>query len=178
MKWDITQNPEALFEWLSLKPHLRIDDDSFRGYVMDDLLPGATAHVENSLQTSLMQRAITAQFNQLEPLNLPRGPVIEVTSVKDNDGNDLAYTTYRVGNSDRIKLDSTVNVSTDAYPIIVVYSAGYEAAADVPADIVDIIRNEVAIRWRTRDELTPEMDNMIKRLDRFYQYRGRGKQVF
>lgn len=180
MKWVRTTTPDPLFLWSQIKAHLRCDDDIQRSYVMDEphgLLPAATAHAEQMLEMSLMEREMRVEFWENDLLHLPRGPVIEVLSCTDANENDVTFSTYTVGNSDRLELTSNVS----KYPLTVVYRAGHQqneyVQQAIDADIADAIRVHVAIKWRFRDELTSEALAMIQKLDAFYAFKGRGLRV-
>lgn len=174
MKWQVTTVPtDELFTWPRLKAALRLNTDGERSYVMDDLLPHAVGHAEKMMQASLAERTITATFYEGEKLHLPRGPVIEIESIIDDDGNEVEADEYRVGHSDRL----TITSASVTYPIVVIYRAGHEDLSLIDADIYGCIRVHIATLYKYREDTTSEAVNAIHKIDEYYRFNSRGSPV-
>lgn len=193
MKYTITSPANALFDnsnWASLKRRLKVDD-TMREEVLE-LAAECVAHAEQKMECSLIQREITAQYWLDDLLNtqdcpyyipvwgyqfaLPRGPVIGdeytdgILSVTDANGHALTHKLYTVGNSDRVYVQSM----TTAFPITVVYQAGYGTADKVPADILRVIKVHILTTFDLRGEFSTLSLTPVQSVDQFYEQRGRG----
>ncbi|HEX8342847.1 MAG TPA: head-tail connector protein [Tepidisphaeraceae bacterium] len=82
--------------------HCRVTTDRERDLMLA-YIAQATEYAEQAMEMSLVIRTINARFHAGEDLRLPRGPVTEIVSVKDDSGSDVAGRHCRVGNSDRIE---------------------------------------------------------------------------
>ncbi|MGC4030251.1 MAG: head-tail connector protein [Tepidisphaeraceae bacterium] len=168
MIWNVTTAPDTMpVSYESLRAHCRIDTDDERLLLLD-YIAQATEYAEQKLGMSLVTRTITAKFDKGEALHLPRGPVLDVVSIKDEDGNDVAGRHFRVGNSDRI-------ATQHPGPLTIVYTAGY---VSVPADIAGSIRLHAATLYSWREDRTAAAANPVHRLDDFYAARSFNPRVF
>lgn len=163
MKWTQANPTDRPITWAQAKAHLRLDDDEQRDYVME-LVDAAISYAEGKMGRSLSKRAITAVFYNGEPMNLPAGPVISVTSVKDSDDNDVTYTVEHVGNCARLKIyDQYFCCHTS---LTVVYQAGYASTAAIPADIRHSLKMLVQHLWDNPSTPAPS------ELDAFFRLRS------
>ncbi|MBO9611050.1 MAG: phage head-tail connector protein [Dyadobacter sp.] len=107
------------------KAHLEIDF-SDHDTLLQFLLKAARKQVEKFLSVSLVTSTITARWEELTSVEIPYGPVISVTSVKDAAGEDATHTIEgMVPGFARIKAGR-------AMPTILMYEAGM---AEVDEDI-------------------------------------------
>lgn len=154
-----TEDPVTLAE---LKTYLRIDGNS-----EDDLLGGlitsATAAAENWTGRAFITRTLKAWFDRCPDgmaLELPHPPVTAITTVSTFDDADtettFATTNYIAdiyGEPARVCLRNAASWPTDlrsANALAVRFTAGYGAAAAVPAGIKEAIKALAAhaYEWR------------------------------
>jgi uncharacterized phiE125 gp8 family phage protein len=176
MHWTQTQ-PDALIDVDAIKQHLRIDSDSEDAYLAG-LIAAATAHAEQVMASSLLHRTITATFHGGELLSLPRGPVVSVSSVALN-GQPVdasSYSIERYGNAELLRYNNG-NIQPHAAPatLTVTYVAGYgETPADVPADIVQVIKCHVGLLYEHRESIiTGTIVTKVPFIEDFYRLRSR-----
>ena len=179
MNWTVTTQPTgAILTAAQLAYHLRLDTDlaasaDEQAYVAD-LLAAATVAAEQALECSLLSRTITATYAAGESADLPRGPLATIVSVTA-DGVPLALTAYGVRTVGYTA--TVVPVAPWAASLVVVYSAGYGSAADVPADLRQGIRVHVGTMYENRESvlsgsiITPVPHS----LEMFYRNRSRAK---
>jgi len=108
-----------------LKRHLAIDSDTWLN-LLNILLSSARQEVEKYTGLSLIVTDMTVRWEELTTQELPYGPVISLTSVKDKDGEDITTHTIEglIPGFATIKADSET-------PVIVKYKAGY--TQEIPA---------------------------------------------
>lgn len=161
-----------------LKRHVRLDDEyDAEADLVELYIDAATEYAQERLHSSLMEQTITATFYLDDIHNgvvcLPRGPVIDITSVVDDNGDAATYDEFRVGHSDRLKITSAL-----AAPITVVYQAGYETADEIPADIRLAIMTHVASLFENRESISEKaMVAVPHSLDAFYRLKARSLGV-
>lgn len=147
------------------KTHLIVshsEDDT----LIDALITAARRFVENELGRSLITRTLIVTLDAREgapPIVLPHGPVGTVTSFEvfddENDEWDtVAATAYYVAGDKLCMAEGsgstswpTADRTYDAYRIT--YTAGYGAAAAVPADIKRAILLTVGDLYENRETL-------------------------
>lgn len=136
-----------LVSLLEMKDYLRlqgfVDSDSspstelgefdFDDSLLDDLIRSATELIEEKAGLSLYQKTLQAVVTNLcGMVEIPYGPVISVTSVKDVDGNDLSYSV--TGNFWKY-LKTPLQKE-----IYIIYEAGYsELPKSIKMDIMRIV---------------------------------------
>lgn len=155
----------------------RIDDGTDNALLERYILAG-TNFAENFTRTSLAVNAATTSAKwtytlaewptDTDTIELPRPPLISVSSVKyyDENGTQQTWATsnYRAVASDfpgLVVFDDDADIpDLDARPeaIEIIFVAGYAAAIDVPPGIKDAILAYVAHRYRTRE---PELDSWM-----------------
>ena len=191
MRWSVTTAPTGtVLTWDQLKAHLNRPPISQQTYIMSDLLPSAVDYAETMMECALLPQTITAiydqkdigwyssQFNYFDlwegkqGWELPRGPVIGITSVTDANGNPVSYARHTVGNAEFVV--PTQGISFTQTPITVVYQAGFTI---IPQAIVNAIRVHVATMFMVREDVTNLPANAIHKIEDFYRYRGRGSVV-
>lgn len=129
-KWIVTVPPTADTYPVTIadvQTHLRLPNTT--GVAI--ILQGATDYAEDALSMALLPRTILATFYSGERLILPRGPLLEIVSIKD--ANDTSVTAYKIKHQGH-----TAEIIPDAgiiYPASITYRAGYATAADIPASI-------------------------------------------
>lgn len=200
MKWTVTTAPTGrIVDFALVKAHLNdVPLDSQQTYV-ERLIDAATSYAMEKMACSLLTQTITAIYYAddaaLTPLPvdasdprvitsalyrspvlyLPRGPVTTISSVKDANNNNVAYSLERVGNADRVRLTSSSSVN---YPVTVVYAAGYANAGAVPADIVVAILAHVGTLFAIRESVLDRTLSVVPHsLDAFYKLRSRGTGI-
>ncbi len=155
--------PVSLLEaknWLKID----VDDDD---NLVTDIITAARQQCEHYLKISLIERTITARLiNDLNNIELPYGPVDEVSEVKDADDNVIDTDNYTVRGVAFKTLDytgiSAVSVTVNGpsgcnNELTVTYTAGY-AAEDVPKYFKNAILNQIAWLYEHRgDELSEEL---------------------
>jgi uncharacterized phiE125 gp8 family phage protein len=143
---------------------------------VESWISAATAHAERFTGMSLMPRVYLASFFDNEPLMLPRGPILEVQSVYDDDGHTTTdFELQHYGKTSRVKLGSTANLS---YPIRIQYQAGYVNAASVPADMKLGILQHVATIYENRESVSDKaMVEIPHSLKDFYRLNRRGTGI-
>lgn len=166
MLWTETIAPASrVIDYSTAATHCQLDDPQDREYVLS-LIDAATDELCHRLQTSLVSRTLTARFYDGEPIHLPMGPVQAITSVTDDDGDTITDNDLeRVGNSDRLK----INVPF-AYPLTVVYTAGY---ATVPPRFKTILLAHVRSLYDYRDSLTEKPLTVPPHVESFYRLNTR-----
>lgn len=179
-----TSPPLATFA--QLQSQLRIRSGEEEQYILD-LLDACTEYAEQTLDSSLLTRTITATYwhqgavdfwgspeRYADRVFLPRGPVISVTSVIDANGQNIGYQSQRFGLADFVQF-----MGPYASPVVVTYQAGYGATADtVPADIRMAIRTHVAHLFERREAADEQaVVNVPLSLVSFYGQRRRTPPV-
>src|SRR5262249_39552426 len=112
-----------------------------------------------------------------EILSLPRGPVVSVSSVALNGVTIPApsYSIERYGNAELLRYQNG-NIQPHAPPaeLRVVYEAGHgPSAADVPADIVQIIKCYVGLLYEQREAATDRTITPVPFIEDFLKLRCR-----
>lgn len=121
------------------------DDD-----LIDDLIIEATEAVEDYCNISIVNRTIKAVVTNLAGYQeLPKGPVVSITSFKDSDDNDISTSDY-----DLIGESFKQIVSPNYELMKITYAAGYGDA--VPKGLKNAILAEIAYRFIHRGD---EMDD-------------------
>jgi len=132
-------------DMLSLvKLHLHIPESitDHDEYLKSILIPACRGAVETYTGLSIVPQTITAILrNELGNIELPYGPVLEITSVQNR--NDEEVTDYKV-NGGQFK---RIETSGDWFQVI--YEAGYET---IPSELQMAILQEVAYRFENRGD--------------------------
>jgi hypothetical protein len=146
-RWSVIEAPEEMpVSTQMVKGHCAIDGNDLDSLV-DLLIAGAADYAMDAMECSLVKQKMLANFYDGEPIILPRGPILEVLSVSGRD--EQATTAYEIkhfGHACQIVPTTGIN-----YPVSVVYWAGYETAAAVPAAIRLAICQHAATNWKTRE---------------------------
>ena len=156
--------------------HLRLDDDFYDPDQLEGLIAAATDYAESAMGCTLIARDRTAVL--YEPRAnagghpLPYGPLASVQSVTDAGGSAVpspAYVLARVGHTDRIRF-----TGSPAYPVTVVYRAGYATAGEVPASIRQAILMHVATLYENRESVAEKGRTPVPHtLEEFYRLKSR-----
>jgi hypothetical protein len=200
MEWQVTTPPVGtVLTWQQLKSHIHPASSSEQSYIMD-LLASATSYAETMLQSCLLPQTITATYDAQDiphrwefredyingwhhqRLELPRGPIIQIDDVIDDNGNDIPYVRHTAGNAEYIV--PLIELNNSQLPITVVYQAGHGnpggsqdsgsgSAVTIPADILSAIRVHVATMYMVRESVTNLAANPVHKLDDFYRFKGR-----
>lgn len=135
MKLETTAEPAA--EPLTLseaKRHLRIDGPDDDAWLLATIQT-VREYAEGRTNRSYIERTLKATWYEAEPrsntIALPQGPVSAIEEVTDGNGQTVAAIAYelrRIGTTDYVYLDTL-----PASGLAITYTAGYGAAADVPA---------------------------------------------
>lgn len=140
--------------------------------LLDTLISAAHRAFEQYTASLLVQRQVTATYtverDGKAKLELPYKPVVDITSVQDEDAEDLDYTL--TGNW--IELDNEFSGDT----ITVIYTAGrYEEADDIDGQIKLGMLKYISSSYDDRDDTVmgsvTEMPNSSKKLWEPYRYR-------
>lgn len=200
MKWTVTTLPATTpVSYSQVSSHLRLDNDAERGDVLDHIA-AATEYAEQAMECSLITRTITAVIYASDPhathygqpyfgqpyfgttydatwrraYELPRGPLVAVTSVTDANGDSPTYHVERHGNAEML-----VTTSKWVAPLTVVYTAGYGSdPTSVPADIRQAIKMHAATLYRERESVSDKAKVGVPHsLDDFYRLKSRGTVI-
>jgi hypothetical protein len=155
---------------------------------MGDLLPAAYDRAETFMECALAVQTITAiydiqdvggfraaEWNDLDKWfgksrwELPRGPILSITSILDANGNPVTYERHTAGNAEFI-IPLQPLISSQC-PVTVVYTAGFET---IPASILDCIRVDIATHYMVRENTSNLAANPIHKIEEFYKFKGRG----
>jgi uncharacterized phiE125 gp8 family phage protein len=169
MKWTVATPPASQpVDLDEVKAQLRIDSNDENEHLAL-LVDAAVDFAEDELAASLVQRRLIATFYVDEPIHLPRGPLIAIVSVIDDDGNAITdYDVSRVGHSDRIALNQTAT-----FPVTVTYDAGY-ADGSVPASIRLAILAHVGTLYENRESVVDKQKLAVPHhLEAFYRLKSR-----
>jgi uncharacterized phiE125 gp8 family phage protein len=174
MKWTVTTPAAALpVSTYDAMYHLRLDRTPADGNVLDRCIAAACDYARDALNSSLCVETITAVFYEGEPIYLPRGPLVAVTSVTDSSGTSIGYEVYRVGNSDRLRLTQGFTA-----PLTVVYTSGYANAAAVPDSIKQAILCHAGTLYEHRESVTERGRTPVPhQLEAFYRIKRRSVGV-
>jgi uncharacterized phiE125 gp8 family phage protein len=192
VRWTVTTPPAARpVEWATFKAHARLtgDDEQELGELY---LDAAADYAAEAMGCSLMAQTITATFYTGEPVILPRGPVIQIVSVTDarsivldddgnevtdedgntvtdDDGHALTYNRWKVGHSDRLRINGPF-----VTPLIVEYTAGYPTADAIPASIRQGILVHAATLYEQRESVSDRTKTPVPHsLADFYRLKSR-----
>ncbi len=163
-KWDVTTAPTLEpITAAEVKTYARIDGDD-EDTLIGTFITAVRQATEQYLGRALITQTITLSMDYWPSLviELPRPPLISVTSVSTVDEDDTS-TTYSSDNyyvrtvgdpgTIVIKRDGTLPINTDRDfgGFEIVYTAGYGAtASDVPAAIREAMKLWVAMIYETR----------------------------
>lgn len=171
MKWTITTPATTTpVDYGQLSSHLRLVGDRDRADVLG-MIDAATAHAEQAMGCSLVNRTITATYYQDEAsILLPRGPVVSISSVTDGNGNHPTFELRGFGNVDQLVITTAY-----AWPVTIVYVAGFGPNADdVPADVRQAIKMHAATLYLNRVSVSEKtMVPVPQTLEAFYRLRSR-----
>ena len=104
-----------------LKAHLQIDFTK-HDTLLNIMLQAAREAVETFLCASLIETTITARWEELSTEELPYGPVNEIVSIYDGDGNSISGTAIEG------LMKGFVSIKANrTSPTVVQYKAGYES---------------------------------------------------
>lgn len=168
--WEVITPPaQTPISLIQAKDHLRVsttDEDD----LIDTYIAAATDYAQDRLNACLIQQTIRATYYAGEPLYLPRGPLMSVTSVQDANEAALPYSIRHVGH--RIEIVPTAALT---YPVTVVYTAGYGSSPnDVPAAIRLAIRQHVASMYAQRESIADKpLAAVPQSLEDFYRLKAR-----
>lgn len=144
---DVEKSEESVTEPVTpaeIKEYLRIDlddDDTLLGI----LIKAARKSCEAYTNVSFVEREVTAELmNQLGGQPLPYGPVGDIISFKDCNGDDVDEDNYKI---DGVQF-KRVKTCFDG-PITVSYNAGYEA---LPEDLKVALMCQVAWLYEHRGD--------------------------
>lgn len=153
LNYKITTQPDTEPVTLTeARAHLRMGDDTGSDVLIAALIVNAREYAENVIGRALINQTVTAvcdTFPLARSIELPVGPLIDITSVSYTDINgDTAvfadYTADTFGRTPRIVLNNSVNWPSVSLapvnPIAIVYRAGFgSTGADVPGTIKQAI---------------------------------------
>lgn len=182
MKWSITTPPaDRVVSYAEAKYHCNLsetgdtDADAALQTYVEGLIDAATEYAEEATESSLAPRTLTAIFNEGEEIILPRGPLLSITSITDDDDDEITdYEIERRGLSDRLIIDADFS-----YPLTVVFEAGYEdtgtGTSGVPAMIRHAILCHVGTLYENRESAsTDALKAVPHQLADSYRLRRRG----
>lgn len=126
-----------------VKADNKIDGSDEDAYITD-LINLCQAHIEQYCGISLNERTVQAILCNVEGnIRIPFGPVISITSMVDQDGNDL-----KVNSVIRGLTYQWIQSPYSAY-INITYQAGYTSDI-LPQDLKKAVKQEIAFRYRYR----------------------------
>jgi len=170
-KWFVSTDPtDAVVTFGEAAAHMRLANSADQTYVTK-LIAAAVDFAEDSMETSLAPRTITANFYDGEPIILPRTPLISISSVTANEvalSFGTGYTVKHVGRAAEVKLLS------GSYPVVVVYQAGYADVTRVKPSIRQAILMHVATLYENRESITDRAKLSVPHtLEAFYRLNRR-----
>lgn len=133
----------------TVKRHLKIEDlDTEDDLIQEVYIPSARSEAEIYLQRALLPQTLTLtldRFPRAGPIEVPRPPLISITSIQYVDENEVTQTwSSSEYVADTLRAPGIVYPkygysypSTLAYPnsVTITYQAGYADRASIPADI-------------------------------------------
>ena len=144
------------------KTFLRIDS-SDEDTLISEMITAARIAAEEQTGKSLISQSWQVAYDDCPPpvVKLPNGPVQSVTSVKSIDENAaetiVSATSYHLNALQELVFESVPS----GHQIIIEYVAGFGAASDVPANLVQGILLHVANLYEHRDAMTPPLASML-----------------
>lgn len=145
---DVTTEPVTLAE---VKRHLNLQFDTSGSYVFNDddtkltaLITQCRELIEEYTGLSLAEKTLKAIIrNECGDIEIPRGPVNTITSIKDVDGNTLTSGTgYQLRGNQFKWIESPVTCYLE-----IVYTAGYKSGNPIPNGLKRAILEEIAFRY-------------------------------
>lgn len=124
-------------------PEFTDDDD-----LIEEMITAARQALEEELGSSIIQHSwkATGVTNLAGEIQLPYGPVTEITSVLDCNGDAIDHT-----DSDEVKLQGDFLKYPNQEDMIIEYTAGY-ASGKLPKPIVVEIKRMVAYMYENRGD--------------------------
>lgn len=101
------------------KLFLRVDGDGDNQLITAMILQTLDI-IENYLNSSIIEATVEVLASKRKEMFLPFGPVIDITSVQDTDGNDIEYTYDGL----------TLTLDNDYTTFTVIYNAGFSVLPD------------------------------------------------
>jgi uncharacterized phiE125 gp8 family phage protein len=181
MQWTVTTPPTSEpLDYATVKTQCRLDGDDEQTWIESYVIPAARATCEKATGLALMTQTITAIYYPQDSdrytgemwtyphqvLELPRGPVVSITSITDADGNAVPTSNYRL---EMFGLTSRIRFTVAAKaPITIVYAAGFASATRIPADLRGAMLAHCAFMYENRSaDASPTALDIIYR-----QYRS------
>jgi len=170
--YQVTVDPSALpVTKGDVKKFVRIDDErTDDDSLIDALIPTVVNQGEAYTNRCFVTRTVTGQFSELFEsqfeawpyIQLRRAPLVAVTSVKilvsdvltDVDADD--YDVKDTAGFARILFKADLTADETAYPLQVVFTAGYGTAADVPDDIKTALMAHIGYFYENRGDVVPD----------------------
>jgi len=153
-----------------VKAQCRMDDDDGREDAWFEDVRGAVDDwAQDAYGFSLLERIVSASFDcfpDVEYLQLPSGPVTELSTIQYVTSANVTVDWHTAGVTDRVYLDDhrqperAVLLPTEDWPtpelrdaggVIVTYKAGWPNAAAIPRDVTMALRQVVAHWWSNRE---------------------------
>lgn len=140
-----------LKQWLRMRTAITADDA-----LLESIIKVARIQIERYTGLSLISRTVNCWLrNEMNMVELPFGPVDEITFLKDNDGNELVE-------DDGYELKGTEFFRIDApgyHRIEAEYTAGYST---VPENLITAIKRQAAWIYEHRgDERESKLDPLL-----------------
>ena len=145
---------------------------------LNEIIDAATEYAEARLDTSLSPRTLRAVFNAGNPIDIPRGPLIQVLEVCGKGQTPTTdYDIVNFGWTNRIVPRGNIQ-----FPVFVNYRAGHVGinmtTPAVPKDIVQAIRMHAATMFENRASVTDTAKTPLPHsLEMFYATRCRNRGV-
>lgn len=145
---DLVTEPVDVVE---AKAYLNVDYDTWDSLI-ETLISSARTKLERYTGCSFGEKALVATFmNTAKEIEIPYGPILEVTAVKSIDADGVKTTLTEgqdyilVGN-----LFKTIRFNSTGYPVEVEYTAGYNP---LPADLKIAILKQVGMDFQYRENV-------------------------
>lgn len=153
---DLETEPVSLTE---VKQHLNLLFDTEESYEFDDddtyltsLITQCRQSLEEYTGLSFAEKTLKAIIrNECGDIEIPAGPVITISSIKDSDGDTIATTDYTVRGNQFKWVESPA-----ACYLELNYTAGYTT---IPAPLKRAILEEIAFRYNNRGDQQQEYAN-------------------
>jgi uncharacterized phiE125 gp8 family phage protein len=156
---DPASEPISLSE---AKTFLRIDGTD-EDALITEMISAARIAAEEQTGKSLISQSWQVMYDDCPPPVVPlaHGPVQSVTSVKSIAENVsetvIAATSYHLNALQELVFESVPS----GHQIVIEYVAGFGAASDVPANLVQGVLLHVANLYEHRDSMTPPLASML-----------------
>jgi uncharacterized phiE125 gp8 family phage protein len=163
----ITETIPTVLTWADIKAHCRLDDDYEKDYLVNRG-KAAVELFEKESRIATGQRTVTIVYSEDDLANacrleIPKGPVISITSITDADGDVFATDAYELRKSGHYWYAHLEHTGTA--PITAVYEVGHATVSELVKTALLIYVEEMhKYRGSTSTQQTYALQNGLDRL--------------